>query len=69
MENLQCCFPGELMSMHDSQQPAGPEPVEAAMTTDGSRQGDGCRAAAVGWQGYSPETLAALQDDPPPAVW
>jgi hypothetical protein len=50
------------MSKADSQQAAGAEPVEGAKTTAGSLQGND-RGAPAGWEGYSPETLAALLDE------
>jgi hypothetical protein len=56
------------MSKHDSHQPAHPEATDGAKPTDASLQGADNRAPAGGWQGYSPETMAALLDELP-AAW
>ncbi len=55
------------MNTHDSQPIAAGEPAEAVNTTGGSLQGND-HGAPAGWEGYSPETLAAFLDEMPPAL-
>jgi hypothetical protein len=56
------------MDKYDSQQAVGAEPAEGAKQAGGSPRADE-QGAAAGWEGYSPDTLAALLDGQSPAVW
>jgi hypothetical protein len=56
------------MNQYDSQQTGPPDPADGVKPAAG---GDGRSSAASVWEGYSPDTLAALMDAEgmPPAVW
>jgi hypothetical protein len=53
------------MKEHDARQ----SPEEPAPAVSAGEQGTEPPLPASDWQGYSPDTLAALLDGLPPAVW
>jgi hypothetical protein len=59
---------GNPMNQYDSRQAPGADPAEGTQPRSDSLQGEEAGAHPACWEGYSLDTLAAL-DGLPPAAW
>ncbi len=57
------------MSKHDLQLSPVVEPVQGEQPAAPSARRDNAGAPRANWEGYSPETLAALLDDLTSSAW
>ncbi len=56
------------MNRNDARQPAGAEPADGTRPVLETSQGEDVGAQPPCWEGYSPDTLAALDGLPPGAL-